>query len=148
MPDINKVANSKTPTEEQFICIALEYATTMNAIERDIKEQSDAAPGVNFFSQFEVRYRPVFDAYTTSKRRVYGGHSLSYGIPTKFDGIENAVESTAILKNRNRVEVYFKTENAFKAKYLFVLLKESGEWKIDNVKYRWYEEAKWIPLIL
>ena len=148
MPVTNKVANSEMPTEQQFICIALEYATVMNTIEHDIKKQSDAAPGVDFFSQFEVRYRPVFDEYTTSKRRVYGGRSLSYGIPTKFAGIENAIESTATLKNRNLVEVYFKTENAFKAEYLFVLLKEAGEWKIDNAKYRWYDNEKWTPMIL
>ena len=139
---------SEPVTAQHLIGIALEYATAMNAIERDIAAQSAANREEDFFPAFEARYRPVFEAYTTSKRRVWGGQADVYGTPSKFDGIETATESTATLKNKNRAEVYFKTDNVFKAEYLFVLLQEAGEWKIDNAKYRWYNAAKWSPLIL
>ena len=135
-------------TGQQLINLVLEYATAMNAIERDIYAQSEAEPEEDFFPAFDVRYRPVFEAYTSKKRRVYGGKAVTFGQPVKFDGIETAIESTVTLKNKSRAEVYFKTVNTFKAEYLFVLLKEAGEWKIDNAKHRWYGDEKWNPKIL
>ena len=90
---------------------------------------------------------PIFQKYCTNKKRSYGGKANSYGIPTKYDGIESYIEKKIDLKNKNRMEVYFKTNNQFKAEYLFVVLRSKKLWRIDSVKDKWYNKEKWNTII-
>lgn len=137
-----------TPGSNLFINLVLEYATARNAIGREFSSKAAADPEADLFPEFESCYRPVFEAYASDKRRVYGGKAVSFGEPADFGGIERALESTAMLKSRRRAEVYFKTANAFNAEYKFVLVPQAGDLKTDNAKYRWYGGEGWRPLIL
>lgn len=131
-----------------LIQLPLVYATQMNEIESDIYQKSSKDKDTDYFSEFKKRYLPVFEAFCSDKKRVYGGQANSYGFPSKFDGIEKAIETKVELKNKNRAEVYFKTENNFEAEYLFVLVRKNGTWRIDNAKDRWYGNEKWSSMIL
>jgi hypothetical protein len=128
--------------------LVLDYASQMNTIENDICKKEDAEPEKDFFPKFKQRYLPVFEAYCSDKKRSYGGQADSYGSPSKFGGIENFVEYSVELKNKNRAEVYFKTTNDENAEYLFVLLRNNKVWRIDNYKDRWYGKEKWRSGIL
>lgn len=126
-----------TQLEETIIELVLQYATQMNLIEDEaFKKQQD-------FLEYQAAYKTIFDKYTTEKKRVYGGNGDSYGNPTTYDGIENALESAVTFKTKSRAEVYFKTSNSFDAEYLFIVLFQKKEWKIDSYKYKWYNNEKW-----
>lgn len=136
---------------KSYLCaVALEYASTMNEIERDISAKSDANPETDFFPEYKERYLPVFNAYCSEKRRVYGGQADSYGSPPQYDGIEKYTEQRVELKTKSRAEAYFKT-NSYngddQAEYLFVLLRKNGLWRIDSFKYSLYG-FKWSNGIL
>ena len=106
-------------------------------------------PQVDWFDEFSKLVAPLFDKYVTEKKRVYGGRvQRSFGFPSQFNGIENPIETSVELKNKNRAEVYFKTETKFKDEYLFVLLRKSNEWRIDSYKGRRYGGEKWDNKIL
>ena len=146
------------------------YGTTWNEHETYVRTQSDAQeeemkakfandvdkfawqkvkPPVDWFDEFTKLLAPLFDKYVTEKKRVYGGSvRRSFGFPSKFNGIENPIETNVELKNKNRAEVYFKTETKFKDEYLFVLLRKSDEWRIDSYKGRRYGNEKWDNQIL
>lgn len=61
----------------------------------------------------------------------------------KFNGVEDSVETSVELKNKNRAEVYIKTKTNFDDEYLFVLLRKADEWKIDSYKNKRYRSEKW-----
>ena len=106
-------------------------------------------PQTNWFDEFSKLIAPLFDTYCTDKKRVYGGKEhRSIGFPSKYDGIENSVATSIEFKNKNRVEIYFRTETKFKDEYLFVLLRKADEWKIDSYKGRRYGKEKWDNQIL
>lgn len=109
-----------------LVSLVLEYASTMNRIEMEIflKQEAGGISTSDLFEEYEKKYLPVFTAYCSDKKRVYGGRASSFGCPTKFDGIEKYIEANVVFKNSNRAEVYFKTENDFDAKYLFVLVRK------------------------
>lgn len=134
--------------KEYLVQMVLEYATQMNELELKYNELSEKNRSINYFPSYKKEYFPIFEKYCTNKKRVYGGQGDSYGFPATYDGIENSVESHVEIKTKSRAEVYFKTKNNFKAEYLFVVLRKSNEWKIDNVKYKWYEKEKWEPKIM
>lgn len=136
--------------EDHLVHIARTYAVKMNEIESRIFElaEADIESGKDYFDDYKKEYQPVFQQYATSKKRVYGGRADSYGQPTRYDGITATIPGKAILKTKGRAEIYFETGSDFEAEYLFVLLKEDDEWKIDNVKYKWYRNPKWGALIM
>jgi len=106
-------------------------------------------PQTNWFDEFSKLLSPLIDIYCTDKRRVYGGkNGYSFGFPVQYNGIENPVETSVEIKNKNRAEVYIKTDTNFKDEYLFVLLRKKDEWKIDNYKGRRYGNTKWDNKIL
>ncbi len=123
--------------------MVLEYSTQMNELELKYSELDEKNTNIDYFLAYKKEYFPIFEKYCTNKKRAYGGRGDNFGSPAQYDGIENSVESKVEIKTKSRAEVYFKTNNNFKAEYLFVVLKKSGEWKIDNVKYKWYEKEKW-----
>jgi hypothetical protein len=160
---MNEEMSEKMP-EEELVKFVQEFGSKWNSYERDIykksNEEDEKKPKfdnaddrynwevnhkvTNWFNEFSELLRPLFEQYCTDKKRVYGGpESRSYGFPAKFNGIEEPVENKMEIKNKNRAEVYFKTETKFKDEYLFVLLRKNGQWKIDNYKYRRYEDTKW-----
>jgi hypothetical protein len=145
-----------------------EFATKRNTYEKYVREQDEAQgpfpyfdsdaerltwlkehPQIDWFDEFRKLLEPLYETYVTNKQRVYGGpKGYSFGFPPKFDGIENPVEANVELKNKNRAEVYFKTETDFEDEYLFVMLRKADEWKIDSYKVRMYGEEKWDNKIL
>jgi hypothetical protein len=139
---------SEQTLKNYLIQLPLVYATLMNEIESDIYKKSEVDGEVDYFPEFKQRYLPVFNAFCSDKKRVYGGQASSYGFPSEFDGIESSVERNVELKNKNRAEVYFRTENNFEAEYLFIVVRKNGTWRIDNAKYRWYRSEKWKSMIL
>lgn len=136
--------------ENEIIHIAQQFSIKMNEIETFIHESSNSNKDseTNYFDEYNKLYQPIFLEFATSKKRVYGGQANSFGKPTRYDGINSETIGIANVKSKNKAEVYFKTENMFKAEYLFVLHLESEAWKIDNVKYKWYNNEKWKPLIM
>jgi NTF2 fold immunity protein len=134
-----------TDIEKNIIQIAKEYAIKMNDIENRILElkENNSDNKIDYFEEYKKQYNPVFQHYSTNKKRVYRGQANSYGKPTKYDGINEETNGQISFKSSSKAEVYFKTNNVFKAEYLFVLLKESDVWKIDNVKFKWYNNEKW-----
>ena len=146
-----------------------EFAIKRDKIENYVREQSkqqqesrpvfktneekwkwlEENPQVNWFKEFEKELAPIFEEYCTDKHRVYGGKNVGMiGFPTKFNGIENYIEASVELKNKNRAEVYFKTGSNFKDEYLFVVLRKNNTWKIDSYKNRRYGNEKWDNKIL
>lgn len=140
--------NSESELKSYLSSLVLEYASKMNEIEKNIFEKSEIEPKKDFFLEFKQRYLPVFETYCSDKQRVYGGQANSFGSPTKYDGIEMFVQQEVTLKNSNRAEVYFRTENCDKAEYLFVLVRKKGLWRIDSVKRCWYNKNNWRSVIL
>lgn len=136
--------------ENHLIHIARSYAVKMNEIENQIFEtyENDKTRLTESFAAYKAQYDPVFQQYATSKKRVYGGQANSYGRPTRYDGITAGTTAQATVKSKSKAEVYFQTDNQFSAEYLFVLHREGEEWKIDNVKYKWYNSEKWSSLIM
>ena len=145
------------------------YGTTWNEHETYVRTQSEAQdelrpmfdndvdkfawlkenPQINWFDEFRKLLTPLFDKYVTEKKRVYGGRNVgSFGFPSKFNGIENPIEASVEFKNKNRAEVYFKTETKFKDEYIFVLLRKFDEWRIDSYKGCRYGNGKWDNKIL
>ena len=137
-----------TDLQNELINSALEYATQMNTLELRFSKLDDENPGTDYFPEYKEKYLGIFNKYCTNKKRSYGGQGDSYGEPAQYDGIEDSIEQKTELKTKSRAEVYFKTKNSFDAEYLFVLLKKSGEWKIDSAKYKWYKQEKWDTLHL
>ena len=108
-----------------------------------------ANPQVDWFAEFGKRVTPLFAAYCTDKKRVYGGNAPGrMGFPAKYDGIENPVSTTVVLKNKNRAEVHIVTDTRFRDEYLFVLLYKAEQWRIDSYKGRRYGGEKWNLKIL
>lgn len=155
--------------KKELIAKVQEFAIKRDKIENYVREQSelqDASlpkfatdeekwkwlkenPQTNWFREFEKELAPIFDEYCTDKNRVYGGKNVyCFGFPTKFDGIENYIDASVELKNKNRAEVYFKTESDFEDEYLFVVLRKNDTWKIDSYKNRCYGDEKWDNKIL
>ena len=134
--------------EKHLADLVLEFASKMNAIEREIVELDEKNPDEDYFDEYERKYLAIFREYCTDKKRTYGGNADSYGSPSKYDGIENFIEQKTTIKNKNRAEVYYKTNNDFEAEYLFVVLRKNGIWKIDNAKYKWYGNEKWQSMII
>lgn len=132
-----------------LVSLVLEYASTMNRIEMEIflKQEAGGISTSELFEEYEQKYLPVFKTYCSDKKRAYGGRADSFGCPTKFDGIEKYIEANAVLKNSNRAEAYFKTENDFNAEYFFVVVRKKGLWRIDNAKERWFN-GSWRNIIL
>lgn len=133
------------------------YCTLMNALERDVLEKDARGyykdmpydpvlePSADF-ADYQARYRPIFEAFCTHKKRSYGGDAGSYGHPAKFDELENATQSVQLtLKNASRAEACFVTTGG--RDFLFVLLRKGGLWRIDSYKYRFRprdgREEKW-----
>jgi hypothetical protein len=139
---------NESELKSYLVSLVLGYASTMNRIETEIflKQEAGGISTSDLFEEYEQKYLPVFTAYCSDKKRVYGGAG-SFGCPTKFDGIEKCIEANVVFKNSNRAEVYFKTENDFDAKYLFVLVRKKGLWRIDNAKERWFN-GSWRNIIL
>ncbi len=128
--------------------MVLEYASQMNELELKYIEIDGRNPDMDIISAYRKEYFPIFEKYCTDKERICGGKGSGFGSPPRYDSIENPVESNVEVKTESSAEVYFKTNNRFKAEYLFVVLKESGEWKIDAAKYKRYEKEKWDTLCL
>lgn len=151
--------------KEHLIYIVMQYGKRWNEIENSIyelHEQEEAElklkfPGndyyyakrTNWFNKFSDLTAPLFDEFCTDKKRVYGGKKIkSFGFPVKFNGIEKPSDISVVLKNKNRAEVYIKTGTNFSDEYLFILLKKSDLWKIDNYKNKRYGNEKWEAKIL
>jgi len=145
-----KTIVTNTDLENHLIQVAQEYAIKMNEIENHIFEtaQTDIEGKTDYFVAYGKLYNPVFQQYASNKKRVYGGKASSYGRPTQYDGIVAETIGQANLKTKNSAEIYFKTDNDFEAEYLFILHKESDNWKIDSVKCKWYNEEKWEQIIM
>lgn len=142
--------NENSQLEYQLIQIVKDFAIKMNEIENYIFESVKSNPrsDIDIFIEYKKLFNPVFKNYVTSKKRVIGGHANSYGRPTKYDGIVNETLGQVTLTSNCKAEIYFKTESNFKAEYLFTLYIEEDNWKIDNVKYKWFNKEKWKPLIM
>ncbi|GHT22415.1 hypothetical protein FACS189430_04160 [Bacteroidia bacterium] len=161
--------NSESEHKETLIQFVQEYATKRNEIEDYVREQSKkqdesrpvftnneekwawlkANPQTNWFEKFSELLAPIFDTHCTDKNRVYGGKNThSFGFPVKFNGIDKPIETDVIFKNKNRAEVYFKTETKFTDEYLFIVLRKNNEWRIDSYKGRRYGNEKWDNKIL
>ncbi|WP_019424396.1 NTF2 fold immunity protein [Paenibacillus sp. OSY-SE] len=150
---------------KHLVHIVQEYGSKWNNIEDHIYKQYEQEEAelrekytgdeyhyvqrTDWHEQFSGLIGPIFVEYCTDKKRVYGGRSRqSFGFPVKFNGIEHFIETNVELKNKNRAEVYFKTETNFNDEYLFVLLRKADTWKIDNYKNRRYGNEKWNTCIL
>lgn len=130
--------------------LVIEYTSQSNELEVRMHKKMDPE-GKNLtelFEAFHKEYFPLFQKYCTDKKRSYGGHGYSFRNPPTFNGIENATETTVILKTKSRAEVFFATQTQEKAQYLIIVLRKNGVWRIDNAKYKWYGEEKWDNLIL
>ena len=135
--------------KDYLINFVQEFATKRNTYEKYVHEQDETNHKIDWFDEFRKLLEPLYDTYVTDKKRAYGGaKECSFGSPPKFDGIENPVETSVELKNKNRAEVYFKTESMFKDEYLFVVLQKANEWKIDSYKNRTLGREKWNNAIL
>ena len=146
--------------KEVLINTVIQYGKKWNTIEDSIyKEHKEEekelrekysdnefhyAKRTNWFEKFSNLTNPMFDEYCTDKKRVYGGKNIrSFGFPVKFHGIENPTETDVILKNKNRAEVYIKTNTDFSDEYLFIVLRKLDTWKIDSYKNKCYGKEKW-----
>ncbi|MFV0594124.1 NTF2 fold immunity protein [Shewanella sp.] len=90
---------------------------------------------------------PLFDGFCTDKPRVYGGKVRNcFGFPSKFNGCDHPLELQVSFKNKNRAEIYIKTNTPFEDEYLFIVLKKADEWRIDSYKNRRYGNEKWRAL--
>ena len=151
--------------EDYLIYIVMKYGGKWNEIEDNIyklHEQEEEELKLKFqgddyyyvkrtdwFAKFSSFITPLFDEFCTDKNRVYGGKNrTSFGFPLKFAGIEKPVETSVILKNKNRAEVFVKTDTNCSDEFLFILLKKAGLWKIDSYKNRRYRSEKWSLMIL
>lgn len=150
--DLNKEEfSSEEELKDYLLSMALYYGSRMNQIENHIyklSEQNKGKQGFDDFGEFRKLYLPVFESFASDKKRVYGGKANSYGFPSKYDGIENSIERTITLKNKNKAEIYFKTTNNFDAEYLFIIIRKNNKWRIDNIKDRWYGNEKWNSIIM
>ncbi len=91
-------------------------------------------------------YREIFERSCTIKRRAYGGPDgpLSAGIPTKYEGVDEQALTSVDLKTSSRAEVFFQAKGeVVNYKFVFVVLKKSGDWRIDGYKYQFDGEDKW-----
>lgn len=150
--------------QREMIQIVQSFCTKWNAFESDICKQHEAeeerlekenpdtyhyAPRTNWFEKFAAFVVPLIEDYCTDKKRVYGGKNIySFGYPSKYAGVEDPVAISAEIKNKNRAEVYIKTNTHFTDEYLFVLLRKANAWKIDSYKNRRYGGSKWNNAIL
>ena len=138
--------------KQYLSALVLEFATKMNEIETDIylKSEEDEDDEKDWFEEFNKQYQPVFEAYCTDKKRVYGGNPRSFGCPPEYSGIDASYEIKVEFKNERKAEVIFKTETKEfgDTGYLFVIVKKKTGWKIDSYK-RWSNwKKKWVNGIL
>ena len=131
--------------------LVLEFAIKMDEIETDIYLKSEKDEDEkDWFEEYNKRYRPVFEAYCTDKKRVYGGNPHSFGYPPQYSGIEASYEIKVEFKNERKAEVIFKTETKEfgDTGYLFVVVKKKTGWKIDSYKEWSNRKKKWVNGIL
>lgn len=100
----------------------------------------------NFTSNHQAIYASVFRRFCTQRKRSFGGPDIprSAGMPTKYEGLDERTLLGVELKRPGRAEVTFQADGkVIDYKFLFVVLKASGEWRIDGYKYQFHGEAKW-----
>jgi len=85
-------------------------------------------------ADFREKYYDVFNGYCTKRDRKYGGQPNSWSRHGQYIGAsrESVVSINDI--SSNRVEVIIKGGQFPDNRFMFVLLKKGGEWKIDSAK--------------
>lgn len=102
---------------------------------RIINHESDKAilPKESY-SEFVKKYYDVFNKYCTTRERKYGGHPYSWARHGQYQGATRETVETVNEVKPNRVEVIIKGGQLPDNKFMFVVLKKAGEWKIDSAK--------------
>ena len=111
--------------KQYLSALVLEFATKMNEIETYIylKSEEDEDDEKDWFEEFNKRYQPVFEAYCTDKKRVYGGNPRSFGCPPEYSGIESAYEQKLSLKMSLKKNLYLRQKlNNLVIQAFFLLL--------------------------
>jgi NTF2 fold immunity protein len=163
---IETLKNSVASELVQFVCA---FTREMNEWERDFEAEwsehedtyvhnapDDAMSAYRLRDQdiqakYRARYVDVFTRYCAQRKRVYGGPEgpLSAGMPTKYQGVDESSYLSIEGKSASRSEVFFQTNGpVVDYKFLFVLLKKNGSWKIDGYKYQFRGSVKWESGIL
>lgn len=85
-------------------------------------------------AEFEKKYYEIFGKYCTNRKRSYGGQPTGYSRNGQYQGcISETVESVRNMSS-NRIEVVIKGGLFPDNRFLFVVLKKNGQWKIDSAK--------------
>ena len=102
---------------------------------RIINHESDKAilPKESY-SEFMEKYYDVFDKYCTKRERKYGVHPNSWARHGQYQGASRDTVQSVNEANPNRVEVIIGGGQFPESKFMFVVLKKGGEWRIDSAK--------------
>ena len=110
----------------------------MNEIETDIylKSEKDEDDEKDWFEEYNKQYRPVFEAYCTDKKRVYGGNPHSFGYPPQYSGIEASYEIKLSLKMsvKQKLSLRQKLKNLVIQAIYSLLLKRKPAGKLTVIK--------------
>ncbi|MBI1424059.1 MAG: hypothetical protein GC149_11375 [Gammaproteobacteria bacterium] len=102
---------------------------------RIINHESDKAilPKESY-SEFMKKYYDVFNKYCTKRERKYGGHPNSWTRHGQYQGASKETVQSVNEVNPNRAEVIIKGGQFPESKFMFVVFKKGGEWRIDSAK--------------
>lgn len=92
-------------------------------------------------AEFKEKYYDVFNKYCTKRSRKYGGHPYSWSRHGQYIGVSKENEQSVKEINSNRVEIIIKGGQFPDNKFMFVVLKKAGEWRIDSAKSG--DEIEW-----
>lgn len=109
----------------------LEFAKQFTEWENEMNRFLDDG---EFPEELEARYDEIIQAYCTHKKRAYVDGCISFGEPPAYVNVHPDTIEQVEYKTKSRAHV--ETSYVDKKAYLFVVLKKSGEWRIDSVKWK------------
>ena len=154
----------QTTDEDVVKTLVLEFVRDMNAWEQcfyeewshhlrsmnrgwpEDKRKAHEEMNAEIISRHHAAYTNIFERSCTNRKRSYGGpsKSLSARFPTKYDTLDEKTLERVSVKSSSRAEAHFQANGAFtNYKFLFVVLKKQGCWRIDSYKYQFSNEEKW-----
>lgn len=156
---IDQLNVDTSQTEEKFRHLANEVLIftiralqDLNRLEQEIAERSEALkkpnhpnelqPGeLELWAEYERRHQEIITQICVKPSN---GGSQSFGIPTKYDYLNDANTSLSlIIKSANRAILETAYGTGTKRKEQFALKNDGAGWKIDTKKYGYAEEDTW-----
>jgi hypothetical protein len=135
---------TKTPRDVLIDFITAMHKWETESWERMRRTRHDANP-FSYQSGVLQRMNDIFARFCTTKDRPYGRKG-SFSHPPEYDPTTEQILEI-VEESPRRVSIQTQQRTGFRNRCQYVLLKEGGEWRIDNKKIL-YDDGATLPNVL